>query len=47
MARLEELTPGTSVKGVLTDQIVTVVQVRWIGSATLEVTYKDSRTVGQ
>jgi len=47
MARLEELTPGTSVKGVLMDQIVTLVQARWIGSATLEVTYKDSRTVGQ
>jgi len=42
MTRLEELTPGTSVKGVLIDQIVTVVQARWIGSATLELTYKDS-----
>lgn len=42
MVRLEELTPGTIVKGVLIDQLVTVVQVRWIGSATLELTYKDS-----
>ncbi len=42
MARLEELTPGTSVKGVLIDQLVTVVQARWIGSATLELTYKDA-----
>jgi hypothetical protein len=35
------LTSGTYVKGVLKEQIVTVIQVRWIGSATLELTVKE------
>ena len=42
MARLEELTRGASVKGVLPDDIVTVVDVKWIGTVALELTYKDS-----
>ena len=42
MVRLEELTPGTIVKGVLIEHLVSLVQLRWFGSATLELTYKDS-----
>jgi SNF2 family DNA or RNA helicase len=42
MAKLEELTRGASVKGVLPDALVSVVDVRWIGTVALELTYKDS-----
>lgn len=38
---LEQLTPGTSVKGILPECLVTVVSVRWFGSQALELTYKD------
>jgi len=43
MARLEELKRGAVVKGVLPDGFVTVVDVNWIGSVAIELTYKDSR----
>ncbi|MBV8676141.1 MAG: hypothetical protein JO355_03110, partial [Planctomycetaceae bacterium] len=42
MARLEELTRGASVRGILPDCLVTVVDVRWHGSAVVELTYKDA-----
>ena len=42
MARLEEITRGASVKGVLPDGLVTVVDVAWHGSAVIELTYKDA-----
>jgi len=42
MARLEELTRGASLKGILPDGLVTVVDVRWHGSAVVELTYKDA-----
>jgi len=41
MVRLEELTRGTTVKGILPNSTVTVVDVKWYGSAVLEITYKD------
>ena len=41
MARLEELTRGASIKGILPDSLVTVVDVKWHGSAVIELTYKD------
>src|SRR5216683_2919353 len=41
MARLEDLTQGASVKGVLPGCLVTVVDVRWHGSAAIELTFKD------
>jgi SNF2 family DNA or RNA helicase len=41
VATLDQLTPGTSVKGILPDCLVTVVSVRWFGSEALELTYKD------
>ncbi len=40
MSKLEDLTPGTSVKGILPDSLVTVVNVQWFGSEALELTYK-------
>lgn len=42
MARLEELQPGASLKGILPDILVTVVSVNWFGSEALELTYKDA-----
>jgi SNF2 family DNA or RNA helicase len=41
MARLEELTRGASVKGVLPDTLITVVDVKWLGSSVVELVYKD------
>lgn len=40
MARLEDLTQGTSVRGILPDGVITVVSVQWFGSEALELTYK-------
>jgi SNF2 family DNA or RNA helicase len=42
MATLESITRGTAVKGILPDGLVTVNDVRWIGTVAIEVTYKDS-----
>lgn len=39
--KLEELTPGTSVRGLLPDAAVSVVQCQWFGSDALELTFKD------
>jgi SNF2 family DNA or RNA helicase len=41
MARLEDLKHGASVKGVLPDCLVTVINTQWFGSEALELTYKD------
>src|SRR4051795_11863457 len=41
MARLEDLTRGAAVKGILPDSLVTVVDVKWIGTVAVELTYKD------
>ena len=38
--RLEDLQPNAAVRGILPDQLVTVVSVQWFGSQALEVTYK-------
>ncbi|MGH3644338.1 MAG: hypothetical protein ACRDUX_35570 [Mycobacterium sp.] len=42
MARLEEITKGAAVKGVLPDQSVSVVDVQWHGSNTVTLTYRDA-----
>ncbi len=42
MARLEDLTRGASVKGILPDGLVTIVDVTWYGTEAVELTYKDS-----
>ena len=43
MARLEDLKRDAIVKGILLDQQVTVIDAKWIGSAAIELTYKDER----
>ncbi len=42
LARLEELTPGVVVKGILPDEPVTVVATNWYGPDALELTYNDA-----
>lgn len=42
MAKLEELTRGAQLSGILPDGLVTVVDVRWFGSGVVELTYKDT-----
>ncbi|MFW6160685.1 MAG: helicase-related protein [Acidobacteriota bacterium] len=42
MAQLEEIKRGVTVKGILPEGFVTIVDVSWIGSSALELTYKDS-----
>jgi superfamily II DNA or RNA helicase len=42
MAKLEELKRGATVKGILPDSLVTVINVKWYGSAAVELTYKDA-----
>jgi SNF2 family DNA or RNA helicase len=41
MLRLEDLKSGARIKGILLNATVSVVNVRWIGSAAVELTYKD------
>src|SRR5271163_888776 len=40
MTRLEELQPNAAIRGILPDQVVTIVNVQWFGSEALELTYK-------
>ena len=42
MARLEDLRKGALVKGILPDQVVTVVDVEWHGDAVVQLTYRDA-----
>lgn len=42
MAKLEEITVGSSVKGIISNSTVTIVAVQWYGNNVLEITYKDS-----
>jgi superfamily II DNA or RNA helicase len=42
LARLEDLTRGASVKGILPESLVTVLDVKWIGTVAIELTYKDA-----
>jgi hypothetical protein len=41
MGKLEDLRPNASIKGILPDCLVTVVNVQWFGTEALEFTYKD------
>jgi hypothetical protein len=43
MARLEDLQRGASVKGILPDSLVTIVDIKWHGSNVAELTYKDAQ----
>jgi len=42
MARLEELTPGTAVEGLVPNAPATVVSTSWHGTSVIEVTYKEA-----
>lgn len=42
MTKLEDITVGSSVKGIISNSIVTIVAVQWYGNNVLEITYKDS-----
>ncbi len=42
LAKLEDLQPSASVRGVAPDGLVTVVNIEWYGSDALELTYKDA-----
>lgn len=42
MTRLEDLTRGATIKGILPDRLVTAIDAKWHGSTVLELTYKDS-----
>jgi superfamily II DNA or RNA helicase len=39
---LEDLKPNAAIRGILPDQLVTVVSVQWFGSQALELTYKSA-----
>ena len=41
MARLEELQPGTVIRGILPDVLVSVESIKWFGSEAIELAYKD------
>ena len=43
MARLEELTTGSMVKGLVNNESVQIIAVRWYGTGVLELTYKNSQ----
>ena len=45
MARLEDVTVGSTIKGIIGDEPVSVVAVQWYGTNVLEITYKDTRGV--
>src|SRR3989441_11506002 len=42
MAQLEQLTRGASVRGILPDTLVTVVDVQWHGDVAITLTYRDA-----
>ncbi len=42
MAVLESITRGAVVKGILPNSLAVIIDVRWIGTVAIEVTYKDS-----
>src|SRR5437764_735114 len=41
MSRLEEITPGAAIKGILPDALVSAINAQWFGSEALELKYKD------
>lgn len=45
MAKLEDITIGSSVKGVVGDESVTIVAIQWFGTNVIDITYKDSKSV--
>lgn len=42
MARLEELTPGAHVRGLVPDALITVISQEWHGRNAIPLTYRDA-----
>ena len=42
MSKLEDLQPNAAVRGILSDCLVTVINVQWFDSKTLDLAYKPS-----
>src|SRR5258708_25211238 len=40
MMKLDQLQPNAAIRGIVPDELVTVVNVQWFGSEALEITYK-------
>ena len=45
MARLEDITVGSNVRGIVVNDTVTIVAVQWYGTNVIEITYKNSAGV--
>ena len=43
MAKLEDLTVGSNVSGLINNEIIQVVAVKWYGTSGLELTYKNTQ----
>lgn len=43
MARLEDITVGSVIKGIIGEEPLTIVAVQWYGTNVIDITYKDSR----
>jgi hypothetical protein len=43
MARLEELTRGAPIRGILPDALVTILAAKWLGDNVIEITFKRRR----
>ena len=43
MTKLEDMTVGANLTGLVGNDTVNVISVKWYGSAAIEITYKDSR----
>ena len=39
MAKLEEITVGSTIKGIAGDEPVSIVAIQWYGSSVIEITY--------
>lgn len=45
MSKLEDITAGSTVKGIVGSEPVTIVAVQWYGTNVMEITYKDTKGV--
>ncbi len=43
MTKLEQLTRGASIKGILPNENVTAIDIKWYGNDVIELTYKDAK----
>ena len=42
MSRLEDLKPGAAIRGILPNGVVTVVNTHWMGTDSIDLTYRDA-----